>query len=531
MGRIQRSMKRVANTGQRGFGFTSPVSTEVSVPVPIGDDRFKDDDASSIFFGDQRLNEYLVGAGMHWVVALRKAIERLDYGLLTASYSEQGRRAFHPRTVLGLIIYGLFSRCTALRELERLTSMDLGAMWMCGGHRIDHTTIARFVLRHEGVLSKEFFLSVAAWAVHELQLRAGVSSIDGTVIESAASHWSAIKAEAAQMRAAEARQAALAEPQNEEMKAVAEAAQRVADVANERRARREAKGTSCQTLAVVPTDVDAVIQPRKDGAQRPSYKPCTLMHEAGLIIGQHVEPSSETAAVNPLLDQHAEIFGQQPPTLLVDAGFNSGPLLGELAERGIDVLCPSGKAMGRDDWNKKGNKGLFAKHLFRFDDERDGYQCPAGQWLSFSNRGKDSAGRQFRRYRTKACGQCPIRKLCTTSSAGRSIRRYHGDEYKEAMALVLTQPRARAAYRRRMLIAEPVHAELRERLGLRRFHRCGLGRVRAEFGLYCIAFNIKKVLSKTTVLLFLVVYRHPHAAQKQICMIWGVGVWDSVGGV
>ena len=55
-------------------------------------------------------------------------------------------------------------------------------------------------------------------------------------------------------------------------------------------------------------------------------------------------------------------------------------------------------------------------------------------------------------------------------------------------------------YRQRMPIAETVHAELRERFGLRRFHRRGLSAVRAEFGLYCIAFNLKKALRDTAVL-------------------------------
>jgi hypothetical protein len=102
-----------------------------------------------------------------------------------------------------------------------------------------------------------------------------------------------------------------------------------------------------------------------------------------------------------------------------------------------------------------------------------------------------------------------MRAQCTTARHGRSIKRYAGDEYKEAMALVLLQPRAREVYGQRMPIAETVHAELRERFGLRRFHRRGLSGVRAEFGLYCIAFNLKRALRDTTVLVvFVVSSRH-----------------------
>jgi hypothetical protein len=524
MGRIKRPTKRVTNTGQRGFGFTVTPLPGPSEPTPVGDSRFKDDDPYSIFMGEQRLDTYLQQAEMGWVLELRRVLGKLDYSMLTARYSARGRQAFHPRTVLGLIFYGLFVRHKALRDLERLSKLDVGAMWICGGHRIDHSTIGKFVHQHEELLSTEFFIAVTGWVVRELQLRPGLSSIDGTVIESAGSHWRALGAEAARLHAEEARQAAAAAPYDQELQAAATAAAEVATVAQERCARREAQGKNSETVAVVPSDLDAVIQPRKDGAQRPGYKPSTLMHEAGVIIGQHVHPSSETAAVLPLLHQHTEIFGVAPTTLLMDAGYHNGPLLGELVQREIDVLCPSGQAMGDDDWEKKGSKGLFGKSTFHFEEDRDAYQCPAGEWLTYADQGKDAQGRAYRRYRTKGCGQCVLRAQCTQSRDGRSVKRYAGDEYKQAMVLVLQHPRARRVYGRRMVIGEPVHAELRERLGLRRFHRCGLTGVRGEFALYCIAFNLKKALSRRAGVFVFVVYSLPDAPRHHVALVWAIAV-------
>jgi hypothetical protein len=298
----------------------------------------------------------------------------------------------------------------------------------------------------------------------------------------------------------------------------------VAAVAQERCARRQAQGKRVESVAVVPSDPDAVLQPRKDGAQRPAYKACTLMHEAGVIIGQHVHPSSETAAVAPLLAQHTAVFDALPSTLLLDAGFHNGPLLGDRSEQGLDVLCPSGQAMGDDDWEKKGRHGRFGKRVFHYDESRDAYQCPAGQWLTYSDQGKDGQRRHYRRYRTPGCAACRLRAQCTQSRDGRTIKRYAGEEYKEAMALVLQNPRARQVYRRRMEIAEPVHAELRERLGLRRFHRRGLIGVRAEFALYCIALNLKKALSRRAVVFIFVVSSLPGDHRHQVARVWAVAV-------
>jgi hypothetical protein len=530
MGRIKRPTKRVSNTGQQGFGFTTTPAPGPSKPEPLADSRFKDDDPYSIFMGEKRLDAYLRDAEMGWVVELRGVLRKLDYTMLTAQYSERGRQAFHPRTILGLIIYALFVRQKALRDLERLSKLDVGAMWICGGHRIDHSTIGKFVQQHEELLSTEFFKATTAWVIGELMLRPGLSSIDGTVIESAGSHWRAIRAEAAQQQAEKARKAADAAPQNQDLQSAATAATEVAAVAQERCERREAQGKNSETVAVVPSDLDAVMQPRKDGAQRPGYKPCTLMHEAGVIIGQYVHPSSETAAVLPLLQQHTDIFGVVPPGLLLDAGFHNGPLLGELVQRDIDVLCPSGKAMGDEDWEKKGAKGLFAKNRFHFDEDRDAYQCPAGELLTYSDQGKDAQGRAYRRYRTKACGQCGLRAQCTQSRDGRSVKRYAGDEYKDAMVLVLQQPRARQVYGRRMVIGEPVHAEFRERLGLRRFHRRGLVGVRAEFAICCIGYNLKKALSRRAVVIVFVVCSAPGASGHRVALVWAIAVMDVVHG-
>ena len=88
-----------------------------------------------------------------------------------------------------------------------------------------------------------------------------------------------------------------------------------------------------------------------------------------------------------------------------------------------------------------------------------------------------------------------MREQCTADRDGRTLKRYVGEELKELMALVLTQPSARAKYRRRAAIVEPFFAELRERQGLKRFHRRGLNSARVEFALHCIAFNLKKAVA------------------------------------
>jgi hypothetical protein len=247
-------------------------------------------------------------------------------------------------------------------------------------------------------------------------------------------------------------------------------------------------------VAVVASEVEAVIQPRKDGVHRAGYKPSTLMHESGFILGQHVHPSSETASVAALLEQHEAIFSAGPSTLLMDAGYHTGALLGSLAEQEIDVLCPSGQTFkAQGPWTKRSPHKQIPKREFVYDPETDTYVCPEGQRMTYRGDGKDR-GLKYRLYGTDACGSCALRSQCTKSRRGREVKRYTGDEYKEAMDKVLEQPRAREMYKRRLTMAEPVFAELRERQGLRRFRRRGLRGARVEFALHCLALNLRKAL-------------------------------------
>ena len=230
-----------------------------------------------------------------------------------------------------------------MRELESLARRDVGAWWVCGGHQPDHSTIGKFIQLHAEALSEEFFVALVKNLISKLRLAAGTVAGDGTVIEAAASHFRTLRAEAMLEAAREARAAAEAIPADAELARKAAAAQRAAAIAQERSDLRRRHARAGDIL-ISPSEPEAVVQPLKDGVARPSYKPTAMVHEAGLIVGQQVEPSNERAALQPMLEQHAAAFGASPSSVLLDAGFASLPLLALMVERNIDVLCPTGRA-------------------------------------------------------------------------------------------------------------------------------------------------------------------------------------------
>jgi transposase len=495
--RMRRRVKRLPEMAQRTLGFAEgPIGGGPEPTYVPGDDWFQPEGHRALRVGEEPLDRYLRRIGLEWVVELRSVLEALDWRLLTRAYQPTGRKAKHPRVMVGLIVYGILCARWSLRELELLAGRDVGAWWISGGHQPDHSTIGEFIERHRAVLTTGFFESLVRHLVQRLRVQPGTAALDGTVVEAAASRFRTLKLEAAQQAAAQARQRAHDHPQDAQAQAAAQAAAVVAAAASERAERRASKGRDRQQTAVAVSDPAAVLQPRKDGAWRPAYKPSTLVHEAGLIVGHSVHPSNETAQVAELLAQHHTVLGAPPVSLLMDANYCYGEVLALCVADEIDVLCPGGTARQADQWSKRGMHGRFGKGAFHYDEAQDTYRCPAGQELRRVGQRRDRAGRGYWHYeaRAVACGSCALRAQCTTAKQARSLKRYAADEYKEAMRAVFEQPRARQKYGQRRTLGERVYAEFTERQGLRRFHRRGLAGVSVEWALHCIAFDLKVAL-------------------------------------
>lgn len=468
-----------------------------------------------LYVGGERLERYLEGRGLKAVRVLGELMEQLDVSAFEVAYKPGGRPPLHPRRVLSLIIYGLHLKQGSLRELEQLAVRDVGAWWLCGGLQPDHSTLGKFIERHEQLLSDEFFVSASRQLAKRLGLKPGEAAADGTVIQAAASLRSLAKKEVLEAEAAAAREAAQAgaaareaaqeataapeahsrpppsEAQQAALEKKAERLEQAVALATQRAEQRAERGASAPQLS--RHEPEAVNQPCKDGLYRLSYKPSVLVHSSGFILGQAVHPTSEVQMLQPLL-QHSAQVAVPCQSLALDSGYFELQVLKLAVKLELDLLCPPERQPRNTEGVPVTSKGLFAKAAFLYDEAQDVYRCPAGHTLEPSQ-WKVEADTQLRlrHYSTAACKGCPLRDKCTSSqSAPRRIGRYEGQELKEAMAQVFEQPQARKRYARRCHIVEPVFAHLKERQGLKRFHRRGLRGARLEFALHCLAFNLRR---------------------------------------
>lgn len=489
-----------------------------------------------LYVGGQRLEQYLEERGQKAVRVLRELMEQLDFSAFERAYKPGGRPPIHPRRMVSLIVYGIQVRQWSLRELEQLAVRDVGAWLLCGGLQPDHSTLGKFIVRHQKLLSDEFFVSASRQLASTLGLKQEEAAADGTVIQAAASLRSLATKQVLEAEAAEARQAAqaavaavteparapgaLPEPAQPPAAvpvsapptaAVAEPAQGVSPPLTAQQAALTNKAQRLEQAVLIATqraearaahrrgppqlsrqEPEAINQPCKDGLYRLSYKPSVLVHSSRFILGQALDPSSEVGVLEELL-HHSEQVGVKLSSLSLDTGYFQLQVLHKALERGLDVLCPPERLNRNPEGIAVTRKGLFAKAAFRYDEQQDLYLCPAGHSLSPGQWTVEADTQmRVRHYGTKACKDCPLRAQCTSSACSpRKIRRHEGQELKDAMEQVFQQPAARKRYARRSQIVEPVFAELKERQGLKRFRRRGTQGARLEWALHCLAFNLK----------------------------------------
>ena len=139
----------------------------------------------------------------------------------------------------------------------------------------------------------------------------------------------------------------------------------------------------------------------------------------------------------------------------------------------------------------------LVKADFRYDEARDGFHCPGGQFLALQR--VDAEGRRVYRGEDEVCAACVYHDRCCRSQSGaaRTVTSDGREPLRRAMNERMSRPENRAIYRRRKAIVEPVFGQIKN-TGFRGFGVRGLSKVAGEFSLVCAAHNVKKMVRAAT---------------------------------
>ena len=123
-----------------------------------------------------------------------EVIDGLDLGPMSGAYRGSGSASYHPRMLLGLLVYGYATGVFSSRKLEQATYDSVAFRFIAANDHPDHDTIATFRRRFLKEIEK-LFVEVLQLAREMGVLKMGTIGLDGTKIHANASRHSALSYE------------------------------------------------------------------------------------------------------------------------------------------------------------------------------------------------------------------------------------------------------------------------------------------------------------------------------------------------
>src|SRR5674476_930376 len=120
-----------------------------------------------------------------------EVIDGLDLSNLTRQYAGRGSKAYHPATLLAILVYGYATGIFSSRRLETATHDSVAFRYIAAGSHPDHDTLATFRRRFIDELAG-LFVQVLEMATEMKLLKLGTVCLDGTKIHANASRHSAL---------------------------------------------------------------------------------------------------------------------------------------------------------------------------------------------------------------------------------------------------------------------------------------------------------------------------------------------------
>ena len=127
----------------------------------------------------------------HLARFVAEVIEGLDLRAMIGSYRGCGEASYHPRLLLGILVYGYATGVFSSRKLERATYGSVAFRFIAANQHPDHDTIAAFRRRFLPQI-EALFVQVLLLAREMGVLQLGTVALDGTKIHANASRHSAL---------------------------------------------------------------------------------------------------------------------------------------------------------------------------------------------------------------------------------------------------------------------------------------------------------------------------------------------------
>jgi transposase len=429
-------------------------------------------------------------------------VESLDFRELGIDLDEHqvGNPEYDPKAMLKLLVYGYSYGLKESRKLERACHHNVSFIWLMGGLRPDHKTIAEFRRRHKKALKQ--VLKQCVRLCIKLDLIGGnVFFVDGTKIRANAGRGKTYDRAYYEQRLKEldARIDELLEEseridqQEEGLESAVAMSKELSQAEGLKKKVEEAlealKESGQEKINL--TDPDCALMHSVQGSHASYNVQSVVDDKHGLIV--HTDAVSDTSDVNQFAEQISkaqEVLEKRCEVACADAGYADTEELKKIDQQGTKVVVPS----QRQALHKQ--EGPFSKSQFRYDREQDCYFCPQGQRLSYvgtDNNSKNKGKRHYRVAEPAACHSCIYYGQCTSAKLGRKIIRHALEELKEKLEAQYAA--SQEIYARRKARAELPFGHFKRNLKVDGFLLRGKAGAVAETSLLGTCFNLARMIT------------------------------------
>ena len=428
-------------------------------------------------------------------------VEELDLaaaGFARVTAKATGRPGYSPGDLLKLYIYGYLNRVRSSRRLEAETHRNIEVIWLLRHLKPDFKTIADF-RRDNSKAFRPIFRQVVLLCRQLDLFGRELLAVDGTRIKAVnnkdRNFTRASLSEFIRLADAKLEDYLRRLDQSDAAESPAGGA-RVKNLA-EKIAAIGARRTRCtQMLAELDkTGENQISLTDPDSRAMAAHTHVAVGYNIQVAVDAKHKLIVEQQVTNQVVDMGLltqtaapakEVLGVEKIAVVADRGYFKIEDIEACEAAGIEPYVP------RPQRGPSVKAGLFRKDEFSYDPASDSFLCPAGQQLQAYSSSFVRALRKISYANKQACRDCALRPFCTGSSF-RMVSRLENEAVLDRMQARLAQ-RPEILDRRRETVEHPF-GTIKQWMNQGAFLMRGLEKVRAEFSLTALAYNLRRVLN------------------------------------
>ena len=456
-------------------------------------------DRSQMLLLPESLDDYVGPENpVRFVEAFVDGLDLTAAGFARVAPKVTGRPGYAPTDLLKLYVYGYLNRVRSSRRLEAETHRNVEVIWLLRHLKPDYKTIADFRRDNRKAFRPVFRQFVLLCRQLDLFGRE-LLAVDGTRIK-AVNNKDRNFTRASLAKFIELADARLDDYlQRLDQSDAAEGTtggSRVANLAEKIAAVRERRARCQAMLAQLDrTGEDQISLTDPDSRAMAAHTRVAVGYNVQVAVDAKHKLIVEQQVTNQVVDMGLltetataakEALGVETIEAVADKGYFKIEDIEACEKAGIVPYVP------RPQRGPSVKAGLFRKDEFQYDPASDSYICPAGQRLHPYSSSLLRGLKKINYVNKLACDDCKIRSQCTKGPF-RTVSRLENEAVLDRMAARLAK-RPGVLDLRRETVEHPF-GSIKQWMSQGTFLTRGLEKVRAEFSLTALAYNLRRVLN------------------------------------